>query len=129
MKNKYILKYSLVLVAKAKRKILSEDSVVATIEEEVYNIAKSNNVEILDFGVGADHIHLQFKATPYIRLDSFIKDLSARTNRVVKSKNKTEFKKYYKMNSIWAKNYCISSAQGIGLDVIKEHLAMEDFDK
>lgn len=129
MANKYLLRYSLVIVTRGKRTLFGEDELVMTLEDVVMKVCKSFDIEVLDFGVDFDHIHLQFKTTPYIKLDQFIRTLQSKTNSMLKSKHKQEVKKYYRMGSIWSKDYCITTDGGISLETIKEHLAMEKFNK
>ena len=126
--NKFVLKYYIVLVSKAKKEIFSKE-IVNTLQESIEKICKKLNVQLVEFGAQKDHIHLYISTTPQIKLSDLMQTIKKQTNSILKKQHKKEIKKHYMFSPIWAKKHFITSVQGVALDAIQQYLMMDDFKK
>jgi putative transposase len=115
------LKYHLVLVTKYRRKCFT-DEILQYLETVVQDICKKWDVDLIEFGGEADHIHILFAAYPNIDLSKFINNLKTVSSRLIRKKYQEHLSKFYWKPVLWTRAYCLLSSGGAPIDVIKQYI-------
>lgn len=115
------LKYHLVLVTKYRRKCLNK-TILKRLEELCNEQCDKWDVTILEFGGEADHIHLLLDMHPNIMPSKFINSLKTVTSRLLRKEFPEHMSKYYWKPVLWTRAYCLISAGGAPLSILKEYI-------
>jgi len=115
------LKYHLVLVTKYRRKCFT-DEILQYLETVVQDICKKWDVDLIEFGGEADHIHILFAAYPNIDLSKFINNLKTVSSRLTRKKYLDHLSRFYRKPVLWTRAYCLLSSGGAPIDVIKQYI-------
>ena len=122
----YSLNYHLVLVTKYRRKVLTPD-ILQFIKSTAERISESWGCELKEFNGEADHVHMLIAATPNIKLSDFINNLKTVTSRLTRKQYAAHVRKFYWKPVFWHRSYCIASAGGAPLDIIKQYIENQSF--
>ena len=76
-------------------------------------------IECLEFGGEADHIHLLLEMHPNIMPSKFINSLKTVTSRLLRKEYAKHLAKYYWKPVLWTRAYCLISAGGAPLSILK----------
>lgn len=121
----YELTYHLVLVTKYRRKCFTQ-AMLSRLEE----IAKKNchdwEVELLEFGGEADHVHLLISMHPNIMPSKFINNLKTVTSRLIRKEFPEHLARYYFKPILWTRAYCLLTTGGASVDKIREYIEKQD---
>lgn len=115
------LKYHLVLVTKYRRKCFTKN-ILKSLETISQNICKKWDVDLIEFGGEADHIHILFAAYPNIDLSKFVNNLKTVSSRLIRKEYKEQLAKFYWKPVLWTRAYCLLSSGGAPIDVIKQYI-------
>ena len=114
------------LVTKYRKKYLSFE-IRKRLNEICKNLCKKWDVNILEFRGEEDHIHLLLSMHPNIMPSKLINSLKTVTSRLVRKEYKKHFAKYYWIPKLWTRAYCLVSAGGASLDVLKKYIEKQQF--
>jgi len=117
----YDMKYHLVLVTKYRNKCFTSE-ILDRLEIICSNLCEKWDVEILEFGGEADHIHLMLGFNPTIMPSKFINSLKTVTSRLIRKEYAEHMKKYYWKPVLWSRAYCLLTAGGARLEKLKEYI-------
>ena len=117
----YNLKYHLVLVTKYRRKCFTE-KILNRLKNLCEEQCRLWNIECLEFGGEEDHVHLMLEMHPNIMPSKFINSLKTVTSRLLRKEFAQHFAKYYWKSGLWTRAYCLISAGGAPLSVLKEYI-------
>jgi len=115
------LKYHLVLVTKYRRKCFTSD-ILRYLKTVTQNICEKWDVDLLEFGGEADHIHILFAGYPNIDLSKFINNLKTVSSRMVRKNYQKYLTKFYCKPVLWTRAYCLLSSGGASIDIIKQYI-------
>lgn len=122
----YNLKYHLVLVTKYRRKAFT-DKMLEDLEVKMRDLADKWGVSILEFGGEADHVHLLLDMNPSIQPSKFINNLKTVSSRYMKKEHGEHLKKFYwGTNAMWSRAYCLITAGGAPLSVLKQYIENQE---
>jgi len=76
--------------------------------------------------VEADHIHLLLDMHPNIMPSRFINSLKTVTSRLLRKEFSNHLKKYYWKPVLWTRAYCLLTAGGAPLKVIRKYIQDQD---
>lgn len=116
----FALYYQLVLVAKNRNKIFSEDVIKFTIEK-FEEISKAYLIELYEYSFELDHIHIKFKAHPKSEISKFINAYKSATSRVIKKKF-PDVEKKLEDEALWEKTYFLITEGVPTQDLINHYL-------
>lgn len=121
----YNLKYHLVLVTKYRRKCFTKP-ILKRLEEICRTQCASWGIECLEFGGESDHVHLLLEMHPNIMPSKFVNSLKTVTSRYIRKEFSQHLSKFYWKPVLWTRAYCLISAGGAPLSVLKEYIQKQD---
>lgn len=122
----YDLNYHLILVTKYRRKVLN-DTISAELKEMFDRIGEKYGIECVTFNHDIDHIHVLFKAKPVTNLSKFLNAYKSATSRIVKRKYPEVREKLWE-EKFWSHSFCLATAGGVTVDVLKEYVKSQGVD-
>ncbi|MEY3183160.1 MAG: hypothetical protein RLZ35_1145 [Pseudomonadota bacterium] len=117
----YHLKYHLVLVTKYRKKCLSK-SIQTRLYEILVHICTLWDVKLIEFCAESDHIHLLLDFHPSLEPAKFIGNLKTVSSRFLRKEFPVHLAQYYWKPLLWSRAYCLISAGGAPLDILKRYI-------
>lgn len=117
----YSLHYHLVLVTKYRRKCFTK-KMLERLEEICKHISSLWDIDLLEFGGEEDHIHLLLSMHPNIIPSRFVNNLKTVTSRILRKEFSDVLGKFYWKPILWSRAYCLISAGGAPLNVLKKYI-------
>ena len=121
----YKLKYHLVLVTKYRRKCFTAP-MLDRLEEICRELCAKWEVDIEEFGGEADHVHLMLDMHPNIMPSKFINNLKTVSSRLIRKEFSQHLKEYYWKPVLWTRAYCLITAGGAPLEVLKKYIQNQE---
>lgn len=116
----FLMYYHLVLVVKYRRQVIDKD-ISHRLREIFENIAPNYNITVMEWNDDKDHIHILFKGHPNSELTKFINAYKSASSRLIKKEYPQIRSKLWK-EYFWSKSFCLLTAGGITIDVIKQYI-------
>jgi putative transposase len=117
----YDLNYHLVLVTKHRRRVLT-----AAMLERFGCLAAERCAAwggtMVECNGEPDHVHLLFTLPPTKALSEFVNALKTGTSRRLRSEFSDEVNRWYKKPVLWSRSYCVISAGGAPLEILKRYI-------
>ncbi len=117
----YNIKYHLVLVTKYRHKVFTK-TMLKRLEEICQTQCSRWDIVLDEFGGEADHIHLLLDAHPNIMPSKFINSLKTVTSRMIRKEFPARVQKFYLKPVLWTRAYCLISAGGAPIEVLKQYI-------
>lgn len=121
----YDMKYHLVLVTKYRRKCLTAE-MLSRLEAIVRELCLKWEVELLECGGEADHIHLLLGLNPTIQPSKLVNSLKTVTSRRLRAEYKEHLAQFYWKPVLWNRAYCLLTAGGAPIEVLREYIENQD---
>ena len=121
----YKLKYHLVLVTKYRKKCFTSQ-MRDRLEVICRELCDKWEVGLDQFSGEADHIHLMLDMHPNIMPSTFINNLKTVTSRLIRKEFSQHLKAYYQEPVLWTRAYCLITADGAPLEVLKEYIQKQE---
>lgn len=121
----YSLKYHLVLVTKYRRKCFNRE-ILDTLEVIFKDLCEKWEIELIEFGGEDDHVHLILDMHPNIMPSKLINNLKTVSSRLIRKQYTTHLQQYYWKPVLWSRAYCLISAGGAPLEVLREYIQNQD---
>ncbi len=83
-------------------------------------------VSLDQFSGEADHIHLMLDMHPNIIPSKFINNLKTVTSRLIRKEFSQHLKAHYQEPVLWTRAYCLITAGGAPLEVLKEYIKKQE---
>ena len=116
------ISYHIVFVTKYRRKCLTKN-ILTRLNEIILEVCERWNIDLLEFGGEADHIHLLVETHPNVLPSRFINPLKTLSSRYIRKEFEDYLKKYYwKKPVLWTRAYCLLSAGGAPINTIKKYI-------
>ena len=93
-----------------------------TLKEICEAACVSWDCRLQEFNGEADHVHLLIEAHPAMDLSRFVNNLKTVTSRLTRKKFATHLRKFYWKPVFWTRAYCVVSAGGAPLEIIKTYI-------
>ena len=114
------------LVTKYRRKAFT-GKMLMDLEVKVKELSAKWNVEVLEFGGESDHVHLLIGMNPSTQPSKYINNLKTVTSRYLKKKYVEHLKQFYwGTNAMWSRAYCLITAGGAPLTVLKQYIENQE---
>lgn len=117
----YNLNYHLVLVTKYRKKCFSDD-ILQYMENECRSVCDKWDIDLVEFGGEADHVHLLLNTHPNLTMSKFINNLKTVTSRRTRKQYAKHLEQFYWKPVLWTRAYCLLTAGGAPLDIIKQYI-------
>jgi len=121
----YDMKYHLVLLTKYRRKCFT-DEMLRRLEAISSEFCAKWEVDLLEFGGESDHIHLLLELNPTIQPSKLVNSLKTVTSRKIRKEFSEHLKEYYWKPVLWSRAYCLLTAGGAPVEVLKEYIENQD---
>ncbi len=119
------MKYHLVLVTKYRRKCFTNE-ILNRLEIICVELCQKWEVQVLEFGGEADHIHLLLDMNPTVQPSKLINSLKTVTSRYIRKEFATHLKQYYWKPVLWSRAYCLLTAGGAPIEKLREYIENQD---
>jgi len=116
----FSLNYHLILVVKYRRKVIN-DSISDRLKEIFEYIQVPYNVSVKEWNYDKDHIHVLFSAHPNSEISKFLNAYKSASSRLIKKEYPQIREKLWK-EAFWSKSFCLITAGGAPLDVIRQYI-------
>jgi putative transposase len=116
-----------VLVTKYRKKCLN-DTVLQKTKEISEKLCNDYDIELLEFGGEADHVHLLMSLHPNIMPSKFINSLKTVTSRLLRKEFSEHFRKFYWKPVLWTRAYCLISTGGATIETIRKYIENQGSD-
>lgn len=116
----FLLHYHLILVVKYRRKVF-DDKVSDRAKAIFEYIAPKYHITLMEWNHDQDHVHVLFRAHPKSEISKFINAYKSASSRLIKKEFpsiKTKLWKEY----FWSQSFCLITAGGAPLSVIKQYI-------
>lgn len=117
----YHLKFHLVLVTKYRHKCFTKP-ILRRLREICNEQCQMWGIELAEFGGEADHIHLLLDMHPNIMPSRFINSLKTVTSRLLRKEFSEHLSKFYWKPVLWTRAYCLITAGGAPIDILKKYI-------
>ncbi|MCL1948600.1 MAG: IS200/IS605 family transposase [Turicibacter sp.] len=116
----FLLHYHLVLVVKYRRNVFNDD--ISNRSRQIFeSIAPNYQITCLEWNHDQNHVHVLFKAHPKTEISKFINAYKSASSRLLKKEFPQIRHKLWK-EMFWSQSFCLITAGGAPLEVIKEYI-------
>ena len=124
----FSLNYHLILITKYRKEVIT-DIISEYLKHIFCYIAPKYKITLSEWNHDRDHIHILFKAEPDSEISKFINAYKAASSRLVK-KDFPEIREKLWKEYFWSRSYCLITAGGAPLEILKEYIRTqgEDYD-
>ncbi len=119
------MKYHLVLVTKYRNKCFTTE-ILDALKEICETQCNRWEVELLEFGGEADHVHLLLGLNPTIEPAKFINSLKTVTSRLIRKQFSEHLGRFYWKPVLWSRAYCLLTAGGAPIEVLREYIENQE---
>lgn len=121
----YDMKYHLVLVTKYRRKCFTAE-ILDRLEAITRELCLKWEVEVLEFGGEADHVHLLLGLNPTIQPSKLVNSLKTVTSRRLRTEFREHLAQFYWKPVLWSRAYCLLTAGGAPIEVLRDYIENQD---
>jgi putative transposase len=118
--SRFDLKYHFVWVTKYRKKVLA-GAVGIRVRELVREVCRTNEIEILQGAVSADHVHVLLSCPPTLSPSKIMQYIKGKTSRKLMMEFKHIEKQYWGRH-LWARGYFVASSGNVTDEVIAEYI-------
>ncbi len=119
--SSYHIHLHIIFVTKYRRKVLTAP-MVERLKEILAELCEGAKSTLLEFGAEADHCHLLVSLHPNNNISVFVKNLKSSSSRLLRRDFAEELQKTYWKPVLWSSSYCVISAGGAPLEIIKKYI-------
>ena len=116
----YLLYYHLIMVIKYRREVMDDD--ISERAKEIFEyIAPQYGIVIEEWNHDVDHVHMMFRAQPKTEISKFINAYKSASSRLIKKEYPHVKEKLWK-EAFWSQSFCLMTAGGAPIDVIRKYI-------
>ena len=116
----YLLYYHLIMVVKYRRKVIDTDK--SDRGREIFEyIGEKYGIKVEEWNHDEDHVHVMFRAKPSTEISKFINAYKSASSRLLKKEYPEIREKLWK-EAFWSQSYCLLTAGGAPIEVIREYI-------
>ena len=117
----FSLYYHLVFVTKYRKEVITSE-VLSDLKEIFDSLCEKWNCKLIECNGSNDHVHLLVSAHPNMNISVFVNNLKTVSSRLIRKKYKVYLSNYYHKPFFWKKAYCIISAGGAPIEILKQYI-------
>jgi len=95
---------------------------IKRLEQNYHEQSKNWAIEPIEFAGEEDHIHLLLDMHPNIRPSRFINSLKTVSSRLIRKAFSSHLEKYYGKPVLLTRAYCLITAGGAPIDILKQYI-------
>ncbi len=114
----------IIFVTKYRKNVINQ-TILAKLNEVFSRVCEKRKCELLEFNGEENHVHLLVDVHPDNNISQMISSLKSASSRIVRKEFEEYLKQYYWKKedpSFWTDAYCVLSAGGAPLDIVKEYI-------
>ena len=119
----YDIKFHFVWITKYRKPLLS-GSIGTRLRDQIREICKTMDIEIIKGHVSKDHVHLFASVPPYHSVSQVMKRLKGKTSRRLLSESRILAKQCWGRH-LWARGYFAASSGNVTDDVIAQYIEQQ----
>jgi len=116
-----------VLVTKYRKKCFTAE-LMHRMKEIAEEQCQHWDIELIEFGGEADHIHLLLSMHPNIMPSRFINSLKTVSSRLLRKEFNEHLKKYFWKPVLWTRAYCLLTTGGATIETIRQYIEKQGSD-
>jgi REP-associated tyrosine transposase len=121
----FSLTYHLVLTTRYRRKVITKEMLDRL--QEIFNATLEKwNCDLIEFNGEADQVHAPLATAPNVQLSVLVNNLKTVSSRLIRRDFKEIVNKVYWKPVFWHRSYCIVTAGGAPLEIIKRYIENQD---
>ena len=113
--------FHLVLVTKYRHKCITP-AMASRIDELTREVCRNARCEMLEANGELDHRHFLLAAHPAIAPAKLVNAIKTNTSRLIRKEFAARLRPFYWKPVFWSRSYCIVSAGGAPLSIIKDYI-------
>ena len=117
----FMLWYHIVFVVKYRREVI-DDAISERLKEIFGYVSPGYNIELHEWNHDKDHVHILIRAHPNTEMSKFINTYKSASSRLIKKEFPEIRQKLWK-EFFWSRSFCLLTAGGAPLEVIKQYIA------
>ena len=118
--SRFDIKYHFVWVTKYRKKVLTGE-VGIRVRDLVREVCRTNEIEILQGAVSADHVHVLLSCPPTLSPSKIMQYIKGKTSRKLMMEFKHIQKQYWGRH-LWARGYFVASSGNVTDEAIAEYI-------
>ncbi len=117
----YKINLHIVFVTKYRRKVINAE-ILKRLEDIFSQLCQNQKSELIEFGGESDHVHLLIDFSPDIAPSRLVNTLKTISSRMIRKEFAEHINKFYWKPVFWTGAYCVISAGGAPLEVLKTYI-------
>lgn len=118
--NVSLLCYHIVCPVRYRRKVFS-DGVSQSLKDICLEFGPCHEIDFLEIGIDADHVHFLIQTIPNINLSDLIKKIKSITGRYILHKHK-EVKTFLWGGKFWTSGYYVNTVGNANMSIITNYV-------
>ncbi|MEH2284780.1 MAG: IS200/IS605 family transposase [Nostoc sp.] len=118
------IQFHIIFVTKYRKNVINQ-AILSKLEEVFSRVCDKRKCILLEFKGEENHVHLLVDAHPDNNISQLISSLKSASSRIVRKEFQDYLKQFYWKEedpSFWTDAYCVISAGGAPLEIIKEYI-------
>lgn len=116
--------YHIVFLTKYRKNALSP-AILERLKEHFLRLCENAGCELVEFNGEADHVHLLVETHPGIAPSRLVNTLKTISSREIRREFAADLAKYYWKPVLWHRAYCVLSAGGAPLEILKQYIQQQ----
>lgn len=108
-------------VTKYRRKVINAE-ILKSLEKIFSRLCQNQKSELLEFSGEEDHVHLLVDISPDVPPSKLVNTLKTISSRMIRKEFADHINKFYWKPVFWTGAYCVISAGGAPLEVLKTYI-------
>ena len=121
----YNINLHIVFVTKYRKKVITAD-ILRRLHEIFSNLCQNQKCELIEFAGEEDHVHLLIDFSPDIAPSKLVNTLKTISSRMIRKEFSEHINKFYWKPVFWTGAYCVISAGGAPLEILKQYIQNQD---
>jgi putative transposase len=121
--TRFDIKYHFVWTTKYRKSVLS-GQVGIRLRELVREVCRTNDIEILQGHVSADHVHILVSAPPNMSASKIMQYIKGKSSRKLMMEFRHLNKQFWGRH-IWARGYFVATSGNVTDEVIQEYIRLQ----
>lgn len=112
-------------ITKYRRKVITSD-ILKSLETIFSKLCQNQKSELIEFCGESDYVHLLIDISPDIAPSRLVNTLKTISSRMIRKEFAEHINKFYWKPVFWTGAYCVISAGGAPLEVLKTYIQNQD---
>lgn len=118
----FSLQYHFITVVKYRQQVFTFDAIISSLKTMINQIAHNHDVQIIESGVGIDHLHILFRCKPTLDIPKFINTIKGNTSRNLRNQYAQFLQDKLWGDAFWSPSYFLATTGNVTIDIIKEYV-------